>query len=798
LNEAEAIGSTAGVIFASQCLWLGRFPRLGWALLTAGLFVAQPAPLCAATATLAPKKDNTIYGDGSSPLSNGAGAELFVGRSGQGRVMRSLVAFDVAAAVPAGSTVTAVSLTVTVNTPHANTLTAEVRRLLADWGEGTSDASRGGGGGATAATSDATWLARFYNTATWTTPGGDFADTLGASQTVGTTGPATFSTTALVADVQGWVDNPASNFGWLLKAQTETNSAVRFSSRQGANPPSLVITYTPPTAVAPSITTQPANVTVTAGQGATFTVVATGFPAPTFQWRKGGANLKGATSASYSIASAQPAHAGNYDVVVTLDLPLRVRNSADSVTSSVATLTVQPGSGSVSATLVSAGAAVFLSSGGNLTLDAAIVYTGFTPSALGFTITLPAGWSFVSVGGANVPQVPPNAGDTGALSFAYTSFPANQANFSVTLAYPAGLPMSQSIAASAIYLSPQLTIAIPSVLLTRIDTPSISTQPADKVAAVGATVTFSVVATSASGLTYQWRKGGVAIAGETNATFTLTNVQLAAAGGYSVVVSNAAGPITSRTATLAVVDMRATHAIVGAGYVAGGTVTIANTFAYTGTFSGLGWQVLLPDGWSLASTNSGDVAPQAGDTSALSWAWFANFPASGAPFTYTLNVPANATSQHSLSALVYATQNGATLQLLAQPDPLTLNRITFHSADTMGATTGTSPDNRLNLAELLRVIELYNYRAGTVRTGQYTIQSGTEDGFTPGPNGIAITTVFHSADTMGGLVGTPRDGKINLPELLRVIELYNYRSGTVRTGQYHAQSGTEDGFAPGP
>jgi hypothetical protein len=43
-----------------------------------------------------------------------------------------------------------------------------------------------------------------------------------------------------------------------------------------------------------------------------------------------------------------------------------------------------------------------------------------------------------------------------------------------------------------------------------------------------------------------------------------------------------------------------------------------------------------------------------------------------------------------------------------------------------------------------------------------------------------------------------RDGKISLTELTRVIELYNYRSGTTRTGQYKPQSGTEDGFAAGP
>jgi hypothetical protein len=51
--------------------------------------------------------------------------------------------------------------------------------------------------------------------------------------------------------------------------------------------------------------------------------------------------------------------------------------------------------------------------------------------------------------------------------------------------------------------------------------------------------------------------------------------------------------------------------------------------------------------------------------------------------------------------------------------------------------------------------------------------------------------MYHAADTS-------RDGKLNLIELTRVIELYNFRSGTIRTGQYHVQAGTEDGFAPGP
>jgi hypothetical protein len=54
---------------------------------------------------------------------------------------------------------------------------------------------------------------------------------------------------------------------------------------------------------------------------------------------------------------------------------------------------------------------------------------------------------------------------------------------------------------------------------------------------------------------------------------------------------------------------------------------------------------------------------------------------------------------------------------------------------------------------------------------------------------------YHSADTARGGV---RDGKIDLVELTRVIELYNNRAGTVRTGAYRPAGGTEDGYEPVP
>jgi len=89
------------------------------------------------------------------------------------------------------------------------------------------------------------------------------------------------------------------------------------------------------TAVAPSITTQPAGQTVTVGQTATFTVVATGTAPLSYQWQKNGTVISGATSASYTTPVTTSADNGALFRVV-------VSNSVGSVTSSAATLTVNP------------------------------------------------------------------------------------------------------------------------------------------------------------------------------------------------------------------------------------------------------------------------------------------------------------------------------------------------------------------------------------------------------------------------------------------------------------------------
>src|SRR6266704_845907 len=90
-----------------------------------------------------------------------------------------------------------------------------------------------------------------------------------------------------------------------------------------------------PAPVAPTITTPPANQTVTAGQTATFTVVATGTAPLSYQWQKNGVNIAGATAASYATPVTTTSDSGStFDVVVT--------NTAGTVTSAAATLTVNP------------------------------------------------------------------------------------------------------------------------------------------------------------------------------------------------------------------------------------------------------------------------------------------------------------------------------------------------------------------------------------------------------------------------------------------------------------------------
>lgn len=228
-------------------------------LLTAALAVAI-GYTCTALASaniinIMPSKDNTLYeyDPAEGDHSNGAGFHLFAGENAQGEVRRGVLAFDIAGTIPPGSTITAVSLSMNMSMTPAGTVTVELHKLLADWGEGTSHAPMGEGDGAPATPDDATWRHRFFDSVFWTTLGGDFSATVSASQSVGATGHYTWSSAQMVADVQSWLDNPAGNSGWLvLGDETAIATAKRFDTRESASPPLLTIEFIRAPRVAPS------------------------------------------------------------------------------------------------------------------------------------------------------------------------------------------------------------------------------------------------------------------------------------------------------------------------------------------------------------------------------------------------------------------------------------------------------------------------------------------------------------------------------------------------------------------
>lgn len=232
--------------------------------------LATALPAAAGTLMLAPDRDNTLIQSSGSgaPSSNGLG-DLFVGRTnqdGQGpatiSIRRGLVRFDIAGLVPAGSTITSVALAMREVQGNNGNQTVSLHRVTHHWGEGTSYWSGAQGSAATAG--DTTWV---YATITgtspapagtpWSTPGGDYVGTASGSVVVTTAAGAgqTFTWSSatgpgLVADVQGWLDAPATNFGWIMIGNEAQGQTVkRFNSRESILspnvPPALTITYVP-------------------------------------------------------------------------------------------------------------------------------------------------------------------------------------------------------------------------------------------------------------------------------------------------------------------------------------------------------------------------------------------------------------------------------------------------------------------------------------------------------------------------------------------------------------------------
>ena len=264
-------------------------------------------------------------------------------------------------------------------------------------------------------------------------------------------------------------------------------------------------------AVAPAITSQPVTQSVLIGQTATFSVTASGTAPMSYQWRKNGVAVSGASAASYTTPAETVSDNGAQFTVV-------VSNMAGNVTSSSATLTVTaaPVAPSITSQPV------------NQTTLAGQTAT-FSVTATG---TAPLSYQWQKNGAAI----------NGATSSIYTT-PAettsdNGAQFTVVISNVAGNVISN---AATLTVNPDPVA------------PSITAQPASQTISAGQTATFSVTAAGTAPLSYQWQRNGAGISGATSSSYT-TPAETASDNGaqFSVVVSNTAGNLTSNAAILTV------------------------------------------------------------------------------------------------------------------------------------------------------------------------------------------------------------------------------------------------------
>ncbi|MBI5383950.1 MAG: DNRLRE domain-containing protein [Verrucomicrobia bacterium] len=228
-------------------------------MISAGLLLLQTVGGRADPVLLYPVADTTLSENWAA---NNLGGLPFInaGTTQNFTTNRALLRFDLAGAIPAGSVITSVALTLEVTREPGdgyNLSDFGLHRVLRDWGEGdnvTPSGSTSPGSGAPADPGEANWFHRFASTAnSWGIPGGeadvDYASLPSAAITIYGVGDSPYvfgSTPALVADAQLWLDQPQRNFGWMLISQSETLdfTARRFGSREDPlNTPYLSVDF---------------------------------------------------------------------------------------------------------------------------------------------------------------------------------------------------------------------------------------------------------------------------------------------------------------------------------------------------------------------------------------------------------------------------------------------------------------------------------------------------------------------------------------------------------------------------
>ncbi len=335
---------------------------------------------------------------------------------------------------------------------------------------------------------------------------------------------------------------------------------------------------------APTITTQPASTTVTAGQTASFTAAASGNPAPTVQWQSAPSgsstftNISGATSTTLTVSSTTASQNGTqYRAVFT--------NSVGSATSAVATLTVD-----FAPTVTTQPGNATATTGGTATFSAAA--SGNPTPTVQWQVSTDGGATFTNVSGATSTTLTVTAPSTvPSISPQYRAVFTNSIGAATTNAAT-------------------LTVSAAPVA------PTISAQPSSTTVNAGQTATFSAAANGVPTPTVQWQSAPSGsstfanISGATSTTYT-TPATTAAMNGtqYRAVFTNSQGTATTNAATLTV-DFAPTVTAQPASV----TVTTGANASFTATASGnpaatVQWQVSTDGGttWNNDTTDSGNA-----------------------------------------------------------------------------------------------------------------------------------------------------------------------------------------------
>jgi GH25 family lysozyme M1 (1,4-beta-N-acetylmuramidase) len=451
---------------------------------------------------------------------------------------------------------------------------------------------------------------------------------------------------------------PASTSPWTTWAFWQYSSSLTVSGVENAvdtdvfngtaaNLTNFVITTI---TNAPVFTTQPAaNTTVTLGSNVTFTAAASGYPAPTYQWKFNTTNINGANSTSLTITNAQTNNAGVYSVVAS--------NVAGVVTSSNATLTVY-----IPLTITTQPTNLTVLKGST---------AAFSVAAMG---TPPPGyqWQFndVSIPGASsnvltIPNVQSN----------------KQGNYSVSVTNSTGSIISSN------------------ATLTVVTAPAITAQPTNRTVIEGNSTTFTVTATGTPTLTYQWLLGGSNIDGATGSSYSIGSVQAGQGGNYQVLVTNNYGAATSSNALLTVLSP---PMITGQPHSVTVPAGSNATFTVTATGTGLTYQWLFNSG-AIGGANGtsytvvGAQTNNAGNYSVLVTNTVASVTSSNAVLTVSAQAPqfVSVTVTNGVVQMVLSGQTGAVYAIDGSSNLLDWVQLTTFT-NTTGSYQFTDPSSTNN------------------------------------------------------------------------------------------------------